>query len=366
MQKEARISAKQAIFLVITCILTTVDVFLPSQVAMLAGRDAWISALLAPLLGYLIYRILVALCLLFPHQSMAGFNGKILGKYLGGFLTLIYVAAFLLFCTGAVVEFSIIISTSFKPESPPYLWHLTLLLPSLLVATMGISVPARMNEILLPLGVLLLVLVSLMNISNIQLDEFLPIFQYGPLPFLEGAGLVGGRLSYALLLVALAPLIKHQHKLPGFGAPAFVVVGVALLFGTLSIPIIGLQATQAEMFPALMLIRAIDIGFLTRMDPFIMMIWFTGFFVFLAVFSYGAAVLTRDLFRLQTYRWVLWFYGLLIVLGANFRITNVPMIRELLGTPASIGLYLLALVIPLFLYIVARTRGLAPETPENG
>ncbi|RYD01793.1 hypothetical protein N752_28470 [Desulforamulus aquiferis] len=49
MNRANIISAKQAVFLLLTCILSTVDVFLPSEVAQHAGRDAWMSALLAAL-----------------------------------------------------------------------------------------------------------------------------------------------------------------------------------------------------------------------------------------------------------------------------------------------------------------------------
>lgn len=341
----------------LTCILATVDVFLPTEVAQTAGRDAWIAALLAPFIGYIIYRIIVALCLLFPDLSLAGINQKLLGKYLGGLVTIFYILSFLLFCTLVAKQFSIIISTSFKPESPPYVWHLVILIPALSAAFLGIAVPARMNEILLPLGILLLVVVGLLNIPNIDLSEYLPMLQHGYLPPIEGAVMAGSRLTYGMFFLALIPLLSKKEKLPGQGVLAFVIVCLSLLIGTLSIAILGLKATEASILPALMIIRSIDIGFLTRMDAFMMTIWHTGFFIFLSVFVYSAASLTRDLFKLKDYRLILLLYGVVIMGGANFYITNVPIIRQLLMIPIGSLLYFLSLVLPLFLYGLARVKG---------
>lgn len=54
---------------------------------------------------------------------------------------------------------------------------------------------------------------------------------------------------------------------------------------------------------------------------------------------------------------ILWIYGLVIFIGANIYITSVPLIRFLLGIPLAVLLYTVGLVIPLFLYLIARFRG---------
>nr|WP_315990635.1 GerAB/ArcD/ProY family transporter [Desulforamulus aquiferis] len=173
---------------------------------------------------YFIYRIIIGLCLIFPDHSLVGFSRLLLGRYLGGLLALIYIVSFLFFCVMVTIQFSIIISTSFKPESPPFVWHLVVLVPALYVSYLGISVPARMNELLLPLGLLLLPLVALLNIPNINWDEYLPMLQHGLLPPIEGAVLTAGELTYPMLILALIPLISHKEKLVGYGIPALLLL----------------------------------------------------------------------------------------------------------------------------------------------
>ena len=366
MSKEDRISPKQVVFLLLTCILATVDIFLPAQVAQIAGRDAWISALVAPVLGYLMYRIILLLSLLFPQQSLAALNKILLGKYLGGLLTLLYIASFILLCTSIVVQFSIIIGSAFKPESLPYIWHLVILIPALYVTSLGISVPARMNEALLPLGLFLLFAVVFLNIPEIDVREYLPIFEKGYLPALKGTVLTASKLCYAILILALMPYVNKQEKLVTLGLPGFFVIGIALLVGTSAIAMFGPKLTAITLLPALQMIRNIDIGFLSRLDVLMIGIWYSGFFIFTCAYSFGAASLTRDLFGFKNYRPVLWLYGIIILIIANAKLMDVPYIRMLLGIPLTILLLTLSLGIPLLLYLLARLRGYPKRQPKAG
>ena len=362
MKREEKISPRQFVFLMLTCILSTVDVFVPNQAAQYAGRDAWISALAAGLIGYTIYRVVIMLGLLFPGHSLAGFSRLLLGKYLGGLVTIIYIAGFLTVCVAVMVQFAVIMPIAFKPESSIYLWDLLILIPALYIASLGISVPARMNELLLPVGLLILILVVSLNIPEIDLKKYLPVFENGYLPPAKVTVVIGANLAYSVAIVSLLPLIENKGRLPGLGLPSFIVVSLALLLGTASIAIFGPDLTAMFLFPALQMTRNIDIGFLTRLDAFMMMVWYTGFLIFMTVFSYGAASLTKDLFGLKDYRLVLWLYGVVIMVGADFRITNIPTIMMLLNVPLSILLYALGLAIPLLLYMVARIRGYPGRT----
>lgn len=366
MKIDDKVSPKQVVFLILTCILATVDVFVPNVVAQYAGRDAWISALAAAAIGFLIYRIILMLCLHFPNLSLAGFNRLLLGKYLGGLVTVVYIISFLVFCAVAMVQFAVIMPMAFKPESSIYLWDLLILLPALYVASLGISVSARMNELLLPLGLLVLLLVVGLNIPEMELKEYLPVFNHGYLPAAKGAFIIGANLAYSILILAILPMINKNEKMTNLGPVGFVLISFILLVGTAAIPLWGPNLTGMMLFPALEMIRNIDIGFLTRLDALMMGMWYTGFFIFIAIFSYAAAFLTRDLFNLKSYKPILWFYGIIIMIIADIKITNVSMLRMLFTWPLAVLLYILGLVIPLLLYMVAKLRGYSRQERQKG
>lgn len=365
MKQQPKISPKQAVFLIITMILATVDVFLPSELAQIAGRDAWMSALGAALIGYFIYRIILALGLLFPESNQAEYTRIILGKYLGGLLVLAYTVGALVVSAAVVVQFSVIMGTAFKPESPPFIWHLTLLIPAVYVVSRGIEVPARMNEVLMPLGLALLLFVISLNFREMELGQFLPMLYEGVLPPIKGAIYLGGYMSYSLIIMVLVPLVEKKEKLASLGGVTFILTAVALLGGTAAIPIFGPELTAMTLLPALAMIRNIDIGFVTRLDAFMIAIWYTGLFIFLCLSTYIPAINIQTLFGFRSHRWLLLVNALIILILANIAIVSVPFLRFMFGVPLAVTLYIYSVVIPLFLYIIARLRGYPQRTQQN-
>ncbi|MEG6615778.1 endospore germination permease [Peptococcaceae bacterium 1198_IL3148] len=355
---NTKITPKQATFLVLACTLSSVHVFLPNELAQYTGRDAWISALLAPFIGCLIFFMVIKLGLLLPNHSLAGINKKLLGRYFGGLITCIYITSFLVLCIRNLIQFGLIMSVAFKPESVPYIWHLIVLIPALYVSFLGISVPARMNEVILPMGLGLIVMLVLLNIPNINLKEYLPVLQYGYKPSLVGTTFIGGHLAYSIIIFALMPLINKKDKLIKCQIIIFgTIIMLSLLVATLSIAILGLKYAETALLPTVSMIRTVDIGFFSRVDAVMMMVWQMGFFIAVAVLLYAAASLTRDLFNFKGYRIILLVYGLVVFIGANIYITNVPQLRQLFLQPLTILLYFLGLAIPLLLYMLAKLKG---------
>lgn len=365
MKKQQLISPKQAVFLILTMTLSTVDIFLPAELAGLAGRDAWIAALGAPAIGYLIYRVILALGLLFPDHNIAEYNRIILGKYLGGLLTLLYIIGSLVGSATVVVQFSIIMGTAFKPESPPYIWYLTVLIPAVYVVSRGIAVTARMNEVLLPLGLALLLFVVVLNYDAIELRRYLPMFYDGYLPSIKGTLFLGGYMSYSMILMVLLPLIDKKEKLISRGVMTFALLAVALLGGTMAIAIFGPELTAMTLLPALAMIRNVDLGFVTRLDALMITIWYTGIFIFICISIYIPAVSIRSMFGFKNMGWLLVLCGFIVFGLANSYIANVPLIRYVLGVPWSITLYVYSLLLPLLLYFIARLRGFSPKVNKE-
>jgi spore germination protein KB len=356
--KNTKITPKQTVFLVLSCTLSSVHVFLPNQMTLIASRDAWISALLASIIGGLIFFTVVKLCMLMPNYSLATINKKLLGKYFGGLLTSVYIISFLTLCIRGLIQFAVIMTVSFKPESAPHVWHLLILIPALYVAFLGISVSARMNEIILPVGFTLIIMLIMLDIPNMNFKEYLPVLQHGYKPPLMGAAFAGGHLAYSIIILALMPLINKKEKLITTGIPLFVLVTTtSLLIAVLSIAIVGLMPTKAWLLPSLIIIRAINIGFFSRLELILITIWQMGFFVLVSVFIYSAATLTRDMFSFKGYRIILLIYGVLVFIGANIYITNVSLLRELFLYPLTILFYVLGLAIPLMLYALAKLKG---------
>lgn len=67
---EKKISRKQMIFLLVTTVISTADVFLPSFVALAAKQDSWISVLISFVTSSIVFVVYYKLALLFKEEIL--------------------------------------------------------------------------------------------------------------------------------------------------------------------------------------------------------------------------------------------------------------------------------------------------------
>ncbi|MFZ5988485.1 MAG: GerAB/ArcD/ProY family transporter, partial [Bacillota bacterium] len=149
---KSKISSLQFMFLIITLVIATADVFLPAFVAQEAERDSWISAIIGTISSLVIVNIFIALALRHPDKTFIEYSCDILGKPLGklcGFIFLYYVFMVTVMVTKQLGE---IFVTSFNPEAPILIYIISVILVASYAVGKGIEVISRVNEILLPIG----------------------------------------------------------------------------------------------------------------------------------------------------------------------------------------------------------------------
>ncbi|MBO8137243.1 MAG: GerAB/ArcD/ProY family transporter [Desulfotomaculum sp.] len=83
--EAGKISARQLMFIIITFIISTADIFLPAIVAQQAGRDSWISVVVANAEAMVVAAVALSLGLRFPQLTLVGICQKVLGKWNTGF-----------------------------------------------------------------------------------------------------------------------------------------------------------------------------------------------------------------------------------------------------------------------------------------
>lgn len=96
--EAGKISARQLMFIIITFIISTADIFLPAIVAQQAGRDSWISVVVANAEAMVVAAVALSLGLRFPQLTLVGICQKVLGKWLGSILALIILTGFFYHC----------------------------------------------------------------------------------------------------------------------------------------------------------------------------------------------------------------------------------------------------------------------------
>nr|WP_251027094.1 GerAB/ArcD/ProY family transporter [Bacillus sp. ISL-46] len=116
-------------------------------VGLVSQKTVWLSIILASLGGMLLYLLYHYLSLEFPDLVLSGYAQKILGKYIGGFVSFIYIIFFIYLCSRDLRETSSLLISSVYSETPLLVIASLLIIVVIYALNKGIEVLARTAEL---------------------------------------------------------------------------------------------------------------------------------------------------------------------------------------------------------------------------
>ncbi|WP_256758931.1 endospore germination permease [Cohnella sp. WQ 127256] len=352
---NGKISVQQMAILVLLVVIGDSILIAPSLVAHFAKEDAWISGLLGVVLGTLLAGLIYFLSRLHPHATLVQFNRTLLGKWMGGIMSSLFLLYFLLNAAAMTREIGDFITTQIMPETPLRAIHLLLVILLMWALYSGIETIARTAELLFPWFVIFFVVLLICLAPKIEIDRLLPIMGHGFMPILQGSIYVivfpYAELTVFLMLFPLVTRNKHTNRdfilataLGGIAITAVILICILVL---------GPYITAHQTYPTYALAKKISIGgFLERVEAFLAIIWIISIFFKTILYAYAFLTGFSQLFHLRNERILLMpsaflFFGLAYAISPNiiyydYFLTNYWPLWD----------FTYALVIPLVLMIV--------------
>ena len=351
--KKIQISVKQYLMLMVTYIISTADVFLPSFVAQEAKEDSWLSVIFGTIGGLLIVNILVSLALKFPMKTLAEYACDILGKPVGKVIGFLYAWCFFIVTWTVVRELEEVFGAAFNSEAPILVYGIVVMIVATFAVFKGLEVIARINEILLPIGLVILALISIVNIPNININYLLPVMYNGIFPSLKGGLLILTWLIETIILLQLTPYIKEKEKVRKYSNIAVVSLGVALMIGVLTITVFGSELTGKLLFAALEFVRISSIGqYFQNLDIAIMVVWISGIFVKISLAYYLSVQTFSQVINSKSQRSLIIPIGLLILVFSAASAETLTDLTYFLKYILPFYFLVMALIIPGLLLII--------------
>lgn len=318
MLEKGKISSKQAIYLLIITIISTAIIFLPATIYSKAKQDSWLSVILVGFFGILIAYIVAKLGIMFRDKTIIQYSQLILGRRLGQLAGLIFVIAFLYTNTVVIREFAELLVGAFYPTTPKSFFVLIIVLMSAYATYQGLEVIARVNEILFPIFIILIISIFFFNITEMNIQHLTPILANGITPILRGASSQTVWYAETIIMAIFIPFLNIPTRAYRVTISSVIFV---VLFGILAmtgiIAVFGDQTSNLT-FPFLALGRYIDIAnFLQQLDSFILLIWVSGVFIKITVFHYCAVFSLSQLLKLESYK------PLILPIGAIIAILSI-------------------------------------------
>ncbi|NHM27557.1 endospore germination permease [Desulfofundulus sp. TPOSR] len=356
--EKGRISSRQLAMLLFTLVISTVDVYLPAVVAGVAGRDAWITVILAVLYAFIIWAVAIGLASRFPRQTVIHYSKEVLGPILGGFIGLLLIIFF--FFVGASVTRMLadVMVTAFMPSTPLVVFTTSVMLVASYAVFSGLEVIARVNEIMLPLGLAALIFVGFGSLPQVDFGRYLPLMERGLGPVNWGSIILVSTVAEIVIVLMLYPYINGQTRVGVNGLWVLLGLGAAMQIGVLAIGLFTAEVTAAMNFPALEMVRAIRLGaFMTHLDVVIVAVWVGGIFLKLALLYYVVTLGLAQWLGLSSYQPLLAPVGIWMVIYSLFAYHSIAdfWALELKVFPGYSLFH--TFLIPLFLLVVAWVRG---------
>lgn len=303
MKKEV-LTDKQAISLMVLSLTGSSFVVLPG---MQAGRDVWISKIMAIILILPFMYIYNKLMDKFPHKSLFDIFKIVFGKVLGNIINVLYIWYF--FYLGVLVLriFGDIIQTVSIPETPIIFPVIFVSILCMVVAKYGIEVMGNWCEtIIIVIATIIIVTVGFL-VKDMDIDNLRPVLYNGWGPILKGVLLIftfpyGESVIFPVVFTNI--IGKYKSKVYFLGTLIQGVMGIMFYLAT--ILVIGDNLARQSYFPGFIAISRINVGnFIQRVDILVPLVFVLGGIVKVSMCILVSSKGIANLFNCKDYEFLI-------------------------------------------------------------
>lgn len=340
-------------------ILGSAILLIPQELSAKAGRDAWVSMLLATLAGLGIIYLYTTLALKFPGKSFIQYSEIILGKTLGKAAGLVMIWMALVLASLVVRDFGSFLTATILPSTPMLVINTLIAFLVVITIKSGLEVLVRVNMFMMPPLLFALVVLTILAIPNMELKRLLPVMENGFKPLIRGALYpIGFPFAETALFTMIIP-----HIDPGRVRRALLLGALTGGFLILMIIIRTLLVMSPEIiartgYPVLEAVRMIDLfDFIQRVEALIIINWLGFGFIKITVCFYAFVKGLAQWFNLKDHNTLILPAGIVILALSLIVFENQPEAISFIDIWAPFT-FIAGVAVPLLLLIVAGIRGI--------
>ena len=289
-----------------------------SNATALAFQDAWISALITPIIGLPFIWLYYYLGKQYPGKTLIDIFKSAFGKWLGWIISAFFVV-FVCFLNASEVVFYIgsFIQSEYMTETPLYALNLLMAIGIVIGLIYGLEAIARSAEIFVKLIMVLIVLATLLNLPNIQIDYLLPIFERGITPILKGSLILTSYITWPFIVLLMIYPSSTDQTIETRNSLFFgYLLGAAISFICTIMPllVLGSKIAAQSAYPTYLLAKEINVGIINRVEAIISFSWIVSEFIRAVVFFYAGMMGLCQLFKINNYKRIVLPLGLVVLI----------------------------------------------------
>ncbi|MBU8917196.1 spore germination protein [Bacillus sp. FJAT-29953] len=305
MLEKGKISPHQFTIMIALFIVGGSVLYVPAGLIHTAKQDAWLASILVVGLALLLVFMFNALGSSFPNMDFAQYCEKILGKWLGKLVSLLYFFYFFLSTATFVRQFGDFVIIQLLRETPILAVHILLIVIMTMAVRYGLEPFSRAIEIFFPFILLLFVIFIISIMPMIHFHNALPILDNGIKPVL-GATVksLGTPYLQLVLFLIVFPAVNRTKPAKKSFLLGTVMGGCVLALVTLmSILCFGAIFSENQQFITYVLALNINIGgFWQRIEAIMAFIWFITIYIKITLYFYGSVICMGQILKLKEYK----------------------------------------------------------------
>ncbi|WP_088072593.1 GerAB/ArcD/ProY family transporter [Gottfriedia luciferensis] len=356
MKIEKMLSKTQLTFTIIQSQIGVGLLSLPYVVHKHAKHDGWISGLVAGLGVFFLVFIMWLLGKRFPNDTIYDYSSKIVGKYIGNFISFLYVLFFFIVTIFVVILAISVLKKWILTFTPPYVLILFIVGIGMYLAKENLKVIGRFFNFACVL-IVVLIFLEFCSYKYVNYKYLFPIGQTGAKNILLGAhDTLVSMLGFEFLLV-LFPFVKGNPK-SILKCSTLAISFVTLLYTFFLITsYMSFSSAEIEIVPEpiLYLLKALSFQVVERLDLIFLSIWVVPILTSVVTYLYLSSFGISRILKLKNHNKTTIMIGILISAICFF----VPQDETFLsnfGTYVSYTSYLFIFIIPLILLIISILR----------
>lgn len=284
-----------------------------------AKKDAWLAILVGLAFGLVIFLVYSYFYRIYPDLPLTNYARKILGKYIGLPIGVLYIVYFIYGAARDLRDASDLLITSIYDQTPMFVINALMIVSIAYVLHKGIEVLGRIAEIYLVIIVGLGILGTLTVLFSgiIDFKNLFPMLEKGWKPILMTAYSqtiifpFGEMIAFTMVL----PYLNKPQKALKTGISAMIISGVILSYTTLlNIAVLGVDIASRSTFPLFTTISKVNIAeFIQRVDAIVILTLIIGDFFKIAIFYYAAVMGAMDVFKIQQHYKLVFPIGIIVL-----------------------------------------------------
>lgn len=311
---KTKISNFQLFALTANYSLGTAVIATSSGIAELAKQDAWICALITPVIGLPFIWMYCYLGKLYPGKTFVDMFSLVFGKWLGWIISAFFVLFICFLSAAAVISYiGNFVQTEYMSETPLYALNLLFAIVLVIGLLYGLEAIARSAEVFIYIVTVLFVLTMLMSVPNIHPENLLPVFEKGMVPILKGTIRLSSFLTWPFIVLIMIYPINTGHTVKTRNALFWGYLWASTInfvCTIMAILVLGSTITARSQYPTYLMAEEISIGIIDRIEALVSFSWILTESVRMILYFYAGVIGLSQLFGLKDHKKIVLPLGL--------------------------------------------------------